>query len=311
MAQSNEKTTATPPTTAVVPAGPMTFPQMLDRWKGQIAVALPKHLNPDRMARIALTEFRRNAKLQACDPKSIFAAILQASQIGLEPGLMGLAYLIPYKTECQLIPSYKGLIELARRSDRIQSIEATVVYGNEQFECLRGTETKITHKPCLDGDRGPLRLVYAVATMKDGSQQIEIMTREDIYKIRDQSSSGYKRAQQYGGDNPWTTNESEMWRKTCIRRICKYLPMSVELATAVALDDSFGRQKLDLETVVEGSWAPPPDSEIEERTEEDMTPTEKAAAKVRASLGKHGKIEDAEILGDADVAVDAVKGGLC
>lgn len=285
-------------TTAVVPAGPMTFPQMLDKWKGQIAVALPKHLNPDRMARIALTEFRRNTKLQQCDPKSIFAAILQASQIGLEPGLMGMAYLIPYKTECQLIPSYKGLIELARRSGRIQAIEATVVYANEHFECIRGTKTEIIHKPALDGDRGPLRLVYAVATMKDGEQQIEVMTREDIYKIRDQSSSGYKQAQKYGGDNPWTTNESEMWRKTVIRRICKYLPMSVELATAIALEDSFGRQNLDLEAVVEGSWTPPSEDEVPERTEEDLTPTERAAAKVRAAMNNRGKVEDAEILGE-------------
>ncbi|WP_223201909.1 hypothetical protein, partial [Streptococcus pneumoniae] len=36
---------------------------MLEKFKGEIARALPKHINPDRMARIALTAFRMNPKL--------------------------------------------------------------------------------------------------------------------------------------------------------------------------------------------------------------------------------------------------------
>jgi recombination protein RecT len=72
-----------------------SFPQMLQNFKSEIARALPRHLNPDRMCRIALTEFRKNPKLADCDPRSVFAAIIIASQLGLEPGVLGQCYLIP------------------------------------------------------------------------------------------------------------------------------------------------------------------------------------------------------------------------
>ena len=77
---------------------------MLEQFKGEIARALPKHINPDRMARIALTAFRMTPKLGECDPRSVFAAVIQSSQMGLEVGLMGEAHLVPFGNQCQLIP---------------------------------------------------------------------------------------------------------------------------------------------------------------------------------------------------------------
>ncbi len=90
------------------------FPAMLEQYKGEIARALPKHINPDRMARIALTAFRMTPKLAECDPRSVFAAVIQSSQLGLEIGLMGEAHLVPFGGQCQLIPGYTGLMKLAR-----------------------------------------------------------------------------------------------------------------------------------------------------------------------------------------------------
>ena len=103
---------------------PKNFPAMLDKFKGEIARALPTHINPDRMTRIALTAFRMNPRLAECDPRSVFAAIVQSSQLGLEVGLMGEAHLVPFKNECQLIPGYTGLIKLARQSGFVQDIYA-------------------------------------------------------------------------------------------------------------------------------------------------------------------------------------------
>ena len=76
--------------------GPRVFPAMIEQLKRQVALALPKHLNADRMARIALTEFNKNPKLGECDPTTVFAAVVIASQLGLEPGIQGQGYLIPY-----------------------------------------------------------------------------------------------------------------------------------------------------------------------------------------------------------------------
>ena len=105
---------------------PKDFPAMLEQYKGEIARALPKHMNPDRMMRIALTSFRMTPKLADCDPRSVFAAVIQYSQLGLEVGLMGEAHLVPFGNQCQLIPGYTGLMKLAHhRHD--------VLFGNQAF----------------------------------------------------------------------------------------------------------------------------------------------------------------------------------
>lgn len=236
---------------------PDNFPAMLERFKGEIARALPKHLDGDRMARIALTSFRSNPKLAKCEPRSVFASIIIASQLGLEPGVMGQCYLIPYKDECQLQIGYQGLIELVRRSGKVTRVEAHVVHSNDEFDYSVGLTTTLTHKPVLDGDPGEPRLAYAVAEFNGGGFHVEVMTRAQIHAIRDRSQNVIS-ARKYGKKTPWDTDEEEMWRKTLIRRICKFLPKSAELATALALDNTadHGAQHVDIDDAIDGTWAP-------------------------------------------------------
>lgn len=207
---------------------------LLEQMKSEIARCLPKHLTPDRMARIAMTELRKTPKLQECDPMSFIAAIMQASQLGLEPGVMGSCYLIPFnnhktgKVECNFIPGYRGFLDLARRSGQIKSLVARAVYENDVFEYEFGLEEKITHKPCMD-DKGSLVAVYAIAHLKDGGYQFEVMSKRDVEDIRRQSKSS--------GNGPWVTHFDEMAKKTVVRRLFKWLPCSVEIQKAVSLDE--------------------------------------------------------------------------
>lgn len=189
-----------------------SFPALLKQHQAEIARALPRHLNPDRMTRIALTEFRKNPKLGECDPRSVFAAVIMASQLGLEPGLMGQCYLIPYRSECQLIPGYQGLLDLVRRSGKVKRIEAQVVYERDRFTYRTGLFVTLEHEPLLDGDRGEPRLAYAVAEFADGGHHVEIMTRAQIEAIRDRGSNS-QNAKKYGKKTPWDTDTDEMWRK--------------------------------------------------------------------------------------------------
>jgi recombination protein RecT len=230
------------------------FPAMLEQFKTEIARALPKHLNADRMARIALTCFRQNAKLAQCQPASVFASVIQASQLGLEPGLLGQCYLIPYKDECTLQIGYQGLVDLVRRTGRVKRIEAHVVRDGDKFIYRTGMTTTLEHEPSLDGDPGDLRLAYAVAEFTDGGFHVEVMTRHQIETIRDRSQN-VQNAKKFGKATPWTTDTEEMWRKTVLRRICKYLPRSPELATALALDEA-PKQSLNVEDAINGTWAP-------------------------------------------------------
>ena len=224
-------------------ANQKTVMGLLEQMKGEIARCLPSHLTPDRMARIAMTELRKNIKLQECDPMSFIAAIMQASQLGLEPGIMGSCYLIPFfnsklgKYECTFMPGYRGFLDLARRSGQIKSLVARAVYENDVFEYEYGLEERVTHKPAMD-ERGELKAVYAVALLKDGGHQFEVMSKREIEAVR-QKSQG-KNA------GPWTEYYDEMARKTVVRKLFKWLPCSVEMQKAVSLDElqEVGKQNI-------------------------------------------------------------------
>jgi len=254
------KSVATGKDQAVAKAGPpKDFPAMLQAWLPEIKRALPAHMNGDRMARIALTAFRQTPKLADCDPKTVFAAVLQSAQMGLEIGLMGEAHLVPYGKVCQLIPGYQGLIKLAKQTGQIVDIYAQVVYTGDRFLYRTGLSVTLEHEPLLDGDRGEPRLAYALAEFTDGGYHVEIMTRAEIESIRDRSQNVIN-AKKWGKKTPWDTDEGEMWRKSVLRRLCKFLPKSVELATALSLDDTAGQgsQQMTVRDAVEGSWAPAP-----------------------------------------------------
>ena len=211
----------------------LTIQGLLVNYKDQIALALPKHMNPDRMSRIALTVIRKNPSLQECNPISLFGAIIQASQLGLEVGIH--AHLVPFynkktkQKEVQMIPDYRGLMHLARNSGEITSIQANVVYSNDEFDYQFGTASFLHHKPAKN-DRGYIIGAYAVGKYKADDAQFDYMTKEDIDAIRDRSASKES--------GPWVTDYPAMAMKTVTRRLCKYLPVSVELQKAVSLDET-------------------------------------------------------------------------
>lgn len=131
---------------------------------------------------------------------------------------------------------YKGLIDLARRSGQIVSIAAHEVCTNDKFELVYGLDEKLSHTPALD-DRGDVMGFYAVAKLRDGGHAFEFMSLRQILEIRD-ASQGYRQAVKFGkqDSHPWSANFIEMGRKTVIRRLAKYLPLSIEFQTAAALD---------------------------------------------------------------------------
>jgi recombination protein RecT len=223
------------------------FSALLESRKESIRAVLPKHLTPERLIKLASMALTKTPKLQECTPLSLFTSVMKSAELGLDcSGTLGSAYLVPFKRkfkdaggrwkeeyECTLIVGYRGLIDLARRSNQIQSIEARVVYQNDEFQCDFGTEGKLVHRPQLDADPGDFRLVYAVAHLMGGGIQVEVMVRTAVDKIRN-SSKGYYAANPSG---PWHDHYEEMARKTVIRRLCKYLPMSVELESALSAED--------------------------------------------------------------------------
>ena len=201
---------------------------------------------------MALVACGRQPKLLECTQQSILKSVMQSAELGLDcSGTLGRGWLVPYynnkikSLEAQFIPGYQGLIDLARRGGQIARIESRVVYENDRFELAYGTDQNLTHIPELVKPRGNMVCVYAIAELKDGSQQIDVMTLEQIEGIRNRSKA------KDGG--PWKTDYDEMARKTVIRRISKYLPLSIELAKAIEIDD----QQYDGNVEIINSLPPP------------------------------------------------------
>lgn len=215
--------------------------------QSQIKAALPRHMTAERMARIATTEMRKVPKLGQCDPMSFLGAVIQCAQLGLEPGnALGHAYILPFdkrekvggqwktvRTEAQVIIGYRGMIDLARRSGQIVSIDARAVYEGDKFECMLGLDPRIDHQPDWQNanraDPSKLRFVYAVAKLKDGGVQFDVMSRAEIEGIRARSKSA--------DNGPWVTDFAAMAVKSVVRRLFKFLPVSIEMQTAVGLDE--------------------------------------------------------------------------
>lgn len=222
-------------------AGGTTVAAFFKNNQAAMAAVLPAHVNPERMLRLAMTAIRTTPKLMECELNTLMGALMVSAQLGLEPNTpLGHAYLIPFKNnkagrmDVQFIPGYKGLIDLSRRSGQVVSIAAHAVYSNDEFYFEYGLDEVLRHKPVL-GNRGEVIAFYAVAKLKDGGHAFEVMGVDDVNKIRDQSM-GYQAAKRYKNDHAWISSYDEMGRKTAIRRLFKYLPVSVELATAAALD---------------------------------------------------------------------------
>ena len=208
----------------------------------QMALAMPKSMTPDRLTRIVMTECRKTPALMKCSPESFYGAVLQCAALGLEPGsALGHCYLLPFgngkdkqnRPNAQLIIGYRGMIDLARRSGQIISLQAWTVHAQDTFNYQLGLNPDIEHVPASVADRGPVTHVYAVAKLKGGGVQFEVMSRAEIEKVRASSKAG--------NSGPWSSHWDEMAKKTVIRRLFKYLPVSIEAVRAVEIDEKTDR----------------------------------------------------------------------
>jgi len=227
-----------------------TLAQYLEARKADIAQAAARHVSPDRLARVVLNCVARTPALRNCTMVSIYRSAMMAAELGLDPGsALGECYLLPYKDQCQLIVGFRGLITLARRSGEVETVQAWVVYEGDDFEVKLGTHPEIIHNPRYDGDRDPskVRYVYAVAKLRGtDTPMFDVMTRAEVEAVRKRSRSG--------AAGPWETDWAEMARKTVVRRLAKYLPMSVEMAKAVELDA--GESEVYTPTMIEADIDP-------------------------------------------------------
>lgn len=217
-----------------------TIRERLELLAPEIEKALPSVITPDRFMRLALTATRQNKLLESCEDRTLFGALLLAAQLGLEPNTpLGHAYIIPYKnnrtgnTEAQFQIGYKGLLDLAYRTGDFKRIFAYTVYENDEFQIEYGLDHKCVHVPKLV-DRGEPIGYYAVYVLKNGGEAFVFMSIEDIKRDRDK----YSQAAKSGKSSPWDSDFDAMAKKTVLKRLLKYAPLSTEYKEVLIKDDS-------------------------------------------------------------------------
>jgi recombination protein RecT len=215
----------------------------LKKSESQIAMALPKHLTPDRMMRLALTAFSTTPALRKCTPRSILSSVIVASQIGLEIGIAGQGYLIPYKDTATFVPGWQGLVGLLNNSGRATAWTGSVFEGDE-FDFQLGSNPRCVHIPGPNyGDPEMITWVYACGKV-NGSEQpvIEAWPIARVWKHRDRFNKV--------GQKHYSYEHPEMYaRKVVLLQVLKYMPRSIELNNAIVASDA---AEMGRATVVDG-----------------------------------------------------------
>lgn len=207
---------------------PGDLAKFLERGKSAIEAALPHHLKADRMMRLAITCFSTNPQLRQCTGQSILASIVVASQLGLEPGIAGQGYLIPYKQTCTFVPGWQGLVGLLNNSGAATAWTGAVFEGDE-WDFQLGSSPRCIHRPGPNyGAPGKLIWVYACGQV-NGSERpvIEAWPLDRVWKHRDQFNKV--------GQRHYSFAHPEMYaRKVVLLQVLKYMPRSIELNNAMA-----------------------------------------------------------------------------
>jgi recombination protein RecT len=195
--------------------------QNLNALAPEFKAALPPHISVEKFSRVAMTAVQNNPDLVAADRRSLFGAIVRLAQDGLLPDGREAA-LVLFGGKAQAMPMIGGILKRIRQSGEVAKVSAQVVHENDHFLVKYGFDEDVEHSPpALDQPRGKAIGAYATAVLKDGSRLLEVMSLEDIEKVRNVS-----RAKNNG---PWVGWWGEMARKTVMRRLSKRLPMSTDL----------------------------------------------------------------------------------
>lgn len=221
-----------------------------EQWRPTLKAVLPRHIDPERVIKIAMNVYLNKPELQACTPVSMIKATIQCAELGLEPSpLLGEAWFLPFENkkkvkdgnvwkemkvlEVQLLPGYVGLIKLGKQTGDVSDIYAVVVDECDRtpefdatgrliagFHREEGTDRRIRHVPRMDQMTGKLYAVYGVVKFKDGTNHFEVLTKADVEAIRARSKAK--------DNGPWVTDYNAMAKKTAIKQALKTVPKSPE-----------------------------------------------------------------------------------
>lgn len=278
---------------------------LLKEQEKQFAMVLPKTLGIDRFIRIAISTVVQNSKLLECDKKTFLRSLLVLASLGLEPGgPLGHAHLVPFwnsgenRLDCQPIIDYKGYVALAHNSKEVGRITAHIIYENEQWSFSEGDV--ILHKPLPPSERGEKKImVYAKAFDRTGILIAqEYLWAEEVEAIKKKSLGNKKNV----AGSPWVTNEEAMWRKSPVRRMAKWMPMSSEKMQLAARIEEAQEEGFDINLDLSDGGTPPPASDAEQKTGEKTNALKERLTQARDQIGVRDQSKTGAPAGSVETA---------
>ena len=189
---------------------------------------------PDSYITSVMQVLSSNSMLAGVNADSITGAVFTACAMNLPlNNNLGLAYIVPFKGAAQLQVGYKGYLQLAQRTGQIESINAIAVYDTDTEESVLSRLTSLIPKKVTGNVIGYTARLKTVT----GFVAVVTMTSDELWEHAYKYSQTYKSAQNQGKNySVWHQNFDAMAKKTVLKALMKYCPMSVELQKAMESD---------------------------------------------------------------------------
>lgn len=231
--------------------------------KSEFQKVLPAHISFEKFQRTVMTACFSNPDLFQCDLGSLLLSAIKCATDGLLPDNREAAFVIfnskvagpegkdVWIKKAQYLPMWAGILKKIRIAGEVDSVRTHIVYEADwkkgKFEYVLGDEERIIHEPYLGPDpKGPIIAAYCIAKLKSGEIIREVMTFDEIEKVRRTSKSGsiqdsdlkYNKGAVLGdAKGIWKDWYPEMARKTVFRRAAKWLPQSADLIDRIFEND--------------------------------------------------------------------------
>ncbi len=190
---------------------------------------LPAQVTTEQFIRTAATAMIENPDLQAADKKSLILALTRCAKDGLMPDGREAALVVrntkvdgSYIKKAVYMPMVDGVMKRARQSGQVTNIVSKVVYASDEFEyVIDEFGEHLKHKPAFV-DNDEIVKVYSFARLTSGEMVIEVMSRNEIERVRDIATAGKP-------NGVWDKWFDRMALKTVIHRLARRLPCASEL----------------------------------------------------------------------------------
>lgn len=213
------------------PTEQRTIVDLIRRNKPELEKLLGPSLTVEAFETATMTYLRLQPKLYECNPYSIVGGLRLGAQLGLSLGPLGHFYLVPFKGEATFILGYRGMVELAYRSQKVRRISAAVVRQGDAFDFRKGTRAYLDHTPTGPPGEREWSHVYAVAELTNGGKVFEVLFPDDVERRRARSASADHKL------SPWQTDREAMWQKSAVRALQRWLPQTQAMTLATTVDE--------------------------------------------------------------------------